>query len=93
VSFLKKLFGGGGDSPAGATASAVDYQGFSIFPEPQREGNVYRLAARITRDVDGVVKEHMLIRADTLESAEAASEAALRKAKQIIDEQGLRLFD
>jgi hypothetical protein len=47
-----------------------------------------RLAARIERDG----QEHLLIRSDVLNSKEQAEAASVAKAKQIIDEQGLRLF-
>lgn len=90
MSFLSKLFGGGGG--AAEPPKGEDYKGFTIFPEPIREGKTFRLCARITGDVDGEVKEHRLIRADTLESEDAAIDAARRKAKQMIDEQGARLF-
>ncbi len=89
MSFLKKLFGGGEAPPP----TGEDYEGFKIYPEPAAEGSHYRLAARITRDVDGEVKEHMLIRADTFDGKEAADQAAIAKAKQMIDQMGLRLFD
>lgn len=86
MSILKKLFGGGGASkPA---AEAATYNGFSIRPEPMREGSTWRIAALIEKDG----KTHKLIRADTLESYEAAVDASVRKAEQVIDEQGERLF-
>jgi hypothetical protein len=43
--------------------------------------------------VDGQTKTHTLIRADTLESLDAAAEASTAKAKVLIDQQGDRLFD
>ncbi|MEP1518266.1 MAG: HlyU family transcriptional regulator, partial [Nitratireductor sp.] len=44
------------------------------------------------KEVDGVVKEHRLIRADRFAAEEDAVAVSLRKAKQMIDEQGDRLF-
>ena len=90
MSLLSRLFGGGGSAepPAGE-----DYEGFKIIPEPIAEGSKFRLAARITREVDGEMKEHHLIRADTLDSKEAADSAAIAKAKQMIDQMGLRVCD
>ena len=90
MSFLSKLFGGGASSEP---PQGEDYKDFKIFPEPIREGKVYRLCARITGEIDGATKEHRLIRADTLESEDAAIDASRNKAKQMIDEQGARLFD
>lgn len=85
MSILKKLFGGAAPAPK---AEPVSHEGFAITPEPIREGPVYRICALIEKDG----RTHKLIRADTLESLEAATEASIGKAKQMIDEQGERLF-
>ena len=89
MSFLSKLFGGG------KTAEALigeTYEGMRIFPEPMKEGSVYRLSARIEMDDGDDVKEHRVIRADTFNSRDEAVSASTAKAKQMIDEQGKRLF-
>ena len=86
MSFLKKLFGGGGS--AAPSAEPEDYEGFAITPRPAPEGGKWRIGAVIEKDD----RTHHLIRADLLDSREAAAEASLRKAKQMIDEQGDRLF-
>ena len=88
MSLFSKLFGGG--APKGPVAE--DYNGFSIFAEPMKDGSKYRIAARIEKSIDGELKTHQLIRADTLESLEAAVAASRAKAQQVIDEQGDRLF-
>ena len=87
MSLLKRLFGGGGGSAA--AAKAVDYEGFEIHAEPQTEGSRHRIHARIVKDG----REHVMIRADTLESYEAAEEASLAKARSLIDQQGETIFD
>lgn len=87
MSLLRKLFGGGGGA-ATPEAEAETYQGFTIRPDPIREGATWRIAALIEKDG----QSHHLIRADTLDSFEAAAEASARKARQVIDEQGTRLF-
>lgn len=89
MSLFSKLFGGG--APKGPVAE--EYNGFRIFAEPMKDGKRYRIAARIEKDVDGELKSHQLIRADTLEGSEAAVAASQAKAKQVIDQQGDRLFD
>jgi len=88
MSWLSKLFGGG----APTAPIAEEYNGFRIFAEPIPDGKKFRIAARIEREIDGEVKTHQLIRADTLESLEAAIEASRGKAHQVIDEQGDRIF-
>lgn len=87
MSFLKNLFGGGGNSKSGPTAEA-DYEGFHIAVTPQKEGGQFRLAGVISKDVDGQTQSHTLIRADLFSSLDDVNEATIRKAKQVIDEQG-----
>ena len=65
---------------------------FAIYPASQKDNGGYRLAARIEREVGGELKVHHLIRADTLNTEEAANEAAFAKAKQLIDQMGERIF-
>jgi hypothetical protein len=53
-----------------------------------RDGGQYRVAARIEKDG----RTHDLIRADTMASLDDAVALSLTKARQMIDEQGDRLF-
>ena len=95
MSFLKKLFGGGG-SNEGAVAPEVEpieYDGFLIYPEPIKEGSAYRIAARIEKEIDGVLKSQSMVRADTVGDQEAAVTMSTNKAKQVINERGDALFD
>jgi hypothetical protein len=94
MSILSRLFGGGkgGSGDAGPAAAGEDYQGFRILPDPIRDGGKFRIAATISKEVGGETKTHMLIRADTLDTHEDAAAASIRKARQMIDEQGDRLF-
>lgn len=91
MSLLKRLFGGGA-APKQPDAAPVDYEGFRIIPDPVSEDGGYRLAARIEAEVDGETKVHHLIRADVIRDRDEAVSAAVRKAKQMIDTQGARLF-
>lgn len=84
MSLFSKLFGGG-STPS---AEPETYKDFAITPTPQKESGGWRLAARIERDGQA----HLLIRSDVLNSKEQAEDASVAKAKQIIDEQGMRLF-
>lgn len=94
MSFLKRLFGlGSGEvSEAPVEAEAVEYKGYMIRATPFKEGGQFQTCALINRTVDGVEKEHRLIRADRFVSIDDARDVSLRKAKQMIDEQGDRLF-
>lgn len=91
MSLLSRLFGGGGGPPKPRHASE-SYKDYTIAPDPMREGSRFRIRAHVTKEVGGETKSHTLIRADTLESEEAAVAASVGKAKQLIDEQGERLF-
>ena len=93
MSFLSKLFGGGNAKPKASKAVAeMDYEGFHIATTPMDEGGQFRVSAIITKTIEGEEKSHRLIRADVCGSAQEASDMAMRKAKQIIDEQGERIL-
>ncbi len=89
MSLLKRLFGGGTKAQA---EPAVEHEGFQITVTPQPEGGQFRLCGIISKEIDGETRQHKLIRADMFPSLEDAKEATLRKAKQVIDEQGDGLF-
>ncbi|WP_299419460.1 HlyU family transcriptional regulator [uncultured Shimia sp.] len=94
MSFLKKLFGGGGanDAAAEKTAQPVEYKGYKITPCPIPEGGQFRISARIDGVVNGEAKSHTLIRADVIRDQEEAVEASIGKAKQMIDQMGDQIF-
>ena len=93
MSFLKKLFGGGGAGGGSAPQAEPEvYKDFRIFPEPIRESGGHRIAARIEKEIGGETMVHKLVRADVISDHDQAIEASLAKARQIIDEQGDRLF-
>jgi hypothetical protein len=91
MSFLRKLFGlsGGSETAAG---DAVEHEGYQIRPTPMPEGSQFRLAAVISKPFGAETREYRLIRADVFSSRDEAAEAAIRKAKLVIKEQGDRLF-
>ncbi|MBL1404652.1 MAG: hypothetical protein COC17_00345 [Hyphomicrobiales bacterium] len=91
MSFLKKLFGGGSRETK-VTIEPIEYKNCFIVPTPMRDGGQFRICGKITKVINGENKEHTLIRADTLPSLEQANEMTIRKAKQVIDEQGNRIF-
>jgi hypothetical protein len=91
--FLRRLFGGGeAGAPRGKPGKAVEYEGFTIVPEPMRSGGGFVTAGLIRKDFPDGAKEHRFIRADTHASFEDAETFAVTKARQIIDELGDRLF-
>ena len=94
VSFLKKLFtSSGAESSAKIErGEAVEHKGFRIQPAPEAEGGQWRVAGYIIDGAEEGSKELKFIRADLFSSQEEASAVAIRKGRQIIDEQGPRLF-
>ncbi len=88
MSLFGKLFGRAG----APEAQAETYEGFRITVTPIKEGDTFRVCALIEKDVAGETLSHKLVRADTVQGFEAAQAASLRKAKQVIDEQGERIF-
>jgi hypothetical protein len=93
MSFLRKLFGGGGGSASEPDAPTETYKDFQITARPAKESGGYRIGALIEKEVDGETRQHHLIRADQVQDRDEAQAASVRKAKQVIDEQGERIFN
>lgn len=94
---IKKLFdklfsGGNRDSGAKPSASVI-YQDFEIRPAPAKETSGWRVQGTIVRESGGESREHTFIRADACTDRESAVALTVRKARQLIDEQGEKLFD
>jgi hypothetical protein len=91
---LKGLFSGGGGKAEAepAKGEGVPYKDYVITPMPQRSGGQFLTSGMITKEFPDGAKEHRFIRADTHGSADDAASFAIQKGKQIIDEQGDRLF-
>ena len=73
-------------------ATAVEYKGYRIRPAPYKTNGQYQTAGVIEKDFPDGVKEHRFIRAETHQSLDSAIELAVAKGKQIIDQQGDRIF-
>jgi len=88
-----RLFGGskgeGGDAPS---AEAVEYKGFRIRPAPYPSRGQHQTAGVIEKDFESGTKEYRFVRAETHASADDAASFAIAKGRQIIDEQGDRIF-
>ncbi|MCT8997205.1 HlyU family transcriptional regulator [Chelativorans intermedius] len=95
MSFLKRLFGGAGEKGGGAktVGQPAEHKGFTIRATPFQQDGQYQTCGVISKEIDGALKEHTFIRADRFPSADLAADQALRKGRQIIDEQGEAIFD
>ena len=95
ASFLSRigraLAGQGGGETASA-GEAVEYQGFTIVPSPRKEGGQWLTAGSISKQIGEETHTHEFVRADRHASKDAADSFSVSKARQIIDEQGDRLF-
>ena len=94
MSFLKRLFGGGGsdESAGGSPAKQIEYKGFTIAATPYKNDGQYQTSGVVSKEIDGVLKEHRFVRADRFAALDDAIEVSLRKGQQIVDEQGERIF-
>jgi len=92
MSFLKKLFGGGPEKAEEAAAKTLEYKGFTIAATPYKDSGQYQTCGVISIDKDGARREHKFIRADRFASLEEAVQFSLGKGRQIVDQQGERLF-
>ncbi|WP_441997101.1 HlyU family transcriptional regulator [Microvirga sp. 2TAF3] len=73
-------------------AEPTEYKGYRIRPAPYPAKGQYQTAGVIEKDFPGGMKEHRFVRAETHVSKDDAATFAIAKAKQIIDEQGDRIF-
>lgn len=92
MSFLKRLFGGGNGTSSPVKTETAEYKGYELTPMPKAEGGMYRLQGLVARGEGETRREHMLIRADMFTAEADASDAFLRKARLLIDQQGESLF-
>ena len=94
MSFLKRLFGGGDDANAPAEpAKQVEHEGFVIRATPYKEGTEFQTCGVVSKEIDGETKEHRFVRAERFPTLEGAAEHSITKGKQIVDQQGERVFD
>jgi hypothetical protein len=91
MSFLKSLFGRRAAAAPEAQAT-LEYEGFTIRAVPYQSEGQYQTAGEIEKEIDGVKRQHKFIRAERHGSLEEATSFSLMKARQIIDQQGERIF-
>lgn len=97
MSFLKRLFGGGGadesaDAAVAKPVKQVEHKGFLVSATPYKAEGQYQTCGVVSKTIDGEAKEHRFIRADRFAGLDDAADIAIKKGIQLIDEQGERLF-
>jgi len=92
---LARLFGSRGSTDAAGTGAheAIEYGGYRIRPTPYLSEGQYQTAGVIERDPGGEANEYRFVRAEKHASREEAASFAITKGKQIIDQDGARLFE
>ena len=93
MSFWKRLFGSSASGASGSFAGeSREFDGHVIYAEPVKDNGQWRLAGRITKEIDGATKEHKFVRADLFSSREDAVSIAFQKGELIIRQTGKSLF-
>jgi hypothetical protein len=92
MSFLKKLFGGGGATTP-ASHPTQEHRGWTIAAHPVAEGGQHRVSGTLSREVDGVRREKRFERSDRLASRDEAVEMTFQKGRLMIDQLGDRALD
>ena len=96
MSLWSRLFGRGEASDAVTEPKPVaeaDHGGFTILATPfKAENGQFQTAGTVRKEIDGTVREHRFVRADRFGSLQEAADFALVKGRQIVNEQGERLF-
>ena len=88
-SSIKSIFSAGERAPEEPELMpSEEYNGYTITPAPVEEGGAFRINGIISKGE----QSHLFIRADILPSAESCAQEMVRKAKQMIDQQGDGLF-
>jgi hypothetical protein len=96
MSFWKRLFGGGkaeAEPEAPKTTAEVEHNGFVIRAQPYKaEGGHYQTAGVVSKGEGDHLREHRFVRADRFPTIDDATEFSIRKGRQLVDEQGERMF-
>lgn len=94
MSFFSRLFGRSGGGASGSfTPETQEFNGHVITALPVKDGAQWRLAGTITKEADGVVKEHKFVRADVFSSREEAVQFTFRKGELIVTQLGKTMFE
>lgn len=91
-SLWQQLRGRRGQSARAAVAARETYHGFTVLAMPRAEGATWRIAGEIHREGADGPHVYTFVRVDTASDHDAAVQLSLRKARQLVDENGDRLF-
>jgi hypothetical protein len=89
---LSRLFGGAKEGGRTPSIEPTEHKGFLIVPAPYPSRGQFQTAGVIAKEIGSDRKEHRFVRAETHASLDDAVAFSIAKGRQIIDEQGDRLF-
>ncbi|HEY8579103.1 MAG TPA: HlyU family transcriptional regulator [Beijerinckiaceae bacterium] len=92
MSFWKKLLGLDGAPAAAAPPPTETHEGYVIAATPYEANGRWQLCGVITKEIDGVAKEHRFVRADTFDTRKDAEQMTFAKARQMIAQMGDGVF-
>jgi len=92
MNIVRSLFGSKESGTESVAAEATEHEGYLIRPAPRRQGSGWLTAGTIAKQFPDGPKEHQFVRADTFADRDAAIAFSVSKARQIIAEQGDRMF-
>ena len=69
-----------------------DYKGFRICATPVKDGAQYRVSGVIEKGEGEELQSHSFVRADLIPSEQEAKDFSLMKARLMVDQMGVRLF-
>lgn len=95
MSFLQKLFGKSSRASDDGTkidGGETEYKGFIILATPFKSEGQLQSCGVISKVINGEKKEYLFIRADRFTNLDDAVAMIHIKGRQIIDEQGERIF-
>lgn len=88
MGLFSRLFG----SKTPPSIEPIEYKSFLIYPNSEPDGSQFRIAGKLTKEINGELKEHRFIRSDVISTKSNADELMLSKAKVLIDQLGDELF-
>lgn len=71
----------------------IEYKGMLIYQESIAENGQYRVAGRITQEINGELQTHRFIRSDILSNKQEADQLMLKKAQLFIDQMSGQIFN
>lgn len=92
MGFFSKLFGSNKAENNTREVEPTHYNDYLIYPEPKQEGGQFRIAGRICKEINGVLKTHHFIRSDLLSSRHDAETFMIKKSEMFIKQMGDKMF-